>query len=65
MTEVELWCIEEKARIEDKHDQVGSHLKLANKTEGKIKMSHLHCADVLMNDISRRLPILNKKLKEI
>lgn len=65
MEEVELWCVEEKARIEDKHDQVGSHLKLAKKSEGRLKMSHLHCADVLMNEINRRLPILNQKLKEI
>lgn len=65
MTDLELWCIEEKACIQDKHDQIAYALESSKALTGRDKQLRLAVADDLLEECNKRLTILNEKMKQI
>ena len=65
MTDLELWCIEEKACIQDKHDQIAYALESSKALTGKDKQLRLAVADDLLDECNERLTVLNEKMKQI
>ena len=62
-SELELWCIEEKAYLQDLQDQIDYHLDLAETKRGVVRIGHQNRAKEKLELFTNRLTIYEQKRK--